>query len=145
MDPTKDWEAKLRKLGMPAELPSEIERAEKVGINMIPLESTDLETIELAKMLASEDLSNIFGGFPTSMDNLLALCDTLREEWLAEGVRPIDIKTTIHSSCVNGKDCVVMSSNGKKYHYNTKRISRYSRDKLLSFLKLRRVNYREMN
>jgi hypothetical protein len=52
------------------------------------------------------------------------------------------ISVMIHSSCVNGRDCItVIQNGGKRYHYNTKMIFHYSRQKVMDFLESRNISF----
>ena len=140
----KYWEDKLRKLGMPSEIPSEQQKAEKEGVELDSTEMVSPEAEALAKKLREEDPRNILGGFPNSTDEMVSLVETLNEEWLAQNISPKDIHLVVHASCVNGNDCVTLAYNGGNiYHYNTKNIRRYSREKILSKLKSRGLHFVE--
>lgn len=139
----REWEAKLTKLGMPSEPLSEQEKAAEEGVELETLDTdeTNTEARMLAKKLIEEDPRNVFGGFSVSIDNLLSLVKTLEGEWLAEGIPAKDIRLAVHASCINGHDCVAVTYNGGKvYHYNTKNIRRYSRQKLIEKFKSQRLS-----
>ncbi len=136
MDSINDWEAKLKALGVPSEIPLEHEKAKEAGVDLVPLDMTSQEAQALSKKLQQEDPRNIFGGFPNSLDTIISLIETLKEEWMEQSVLAKDIHITIHSSCINDYDCVTVSYNGSnKYHYNTKNIRGYSRQEMISKLK----------
>jgi hypothetical protein len=143
MDEARKWEAILEEEGLPENLISEEEKAAREGVEITSMEMANSEAQELAEKLRQEDERNKLGGYPNSIEDTVALVETLREEWLAQGVSPKDIHLVIHASCINGSDCVTLAYNGGNiYHYNTKNIRGYSRegmakkleDKDLSFI-----------
>jgi hypothetical protein len=140
----KYWEDKLKKMGMPSEIKPEHEKAALAGVEIVSTEMMSPEAEALAKKLLEEDPRNILGGFPNSTDEMVSLVETLNEEWLSQNVSPKDIHLVVHSSCVNGSDCVTLAYNGGNiYHYNTKNIRGYSRDKMLSRLKSHGLHFVE--
>ncbi len=144
-DDIKFWEKKLQGLGLGADLPTEAEKAGEHGVEIVSADSVNHEFQALTKRLQEEDPRNIFGGFPTSMDTLISLVDTLKAEWLEQGIPESEIHLALHASCINGHDCLnVIRNGGQRYHYNTKRIHHYSREHLLARLKARKIPFREM-
>lgn len=144
MDLTKHWERKLKDLGMPSELPTEHQRAAEAGVELVSSEMANPEAEALEKKLQEEDPRNVLGGFPNSINTMVSLVETLREEWLAQNIPVKDIRLALHASCINGHDCVVLSYNGeKKYHYNTKNIREYSRQKMISQLRVHNLLFVE--
>jgi hypothetical protein len=143
-DSPQEWEKRLAAMGMPSEIESEEEKANRAGIELVSSEMTDPEAETLAKKLKEEDPRNILGGFPNSADEMVSLVETLQEEWLAQNISPKDIHLVVHASCVNGNDCITLAYNGGNiYHYNTKNIRGYSRQKMLSKLKFRGLYFTE--
>ena len=139
------WEKKLKTLGLGADIKTEAEKAAKAGIEVISSDTLGDTYKTLSLVLQEEDPRNVFAGFPGSMDVLISLINTLKTEWLEQGVPPQDINIAVHSSCVNDKDCVVVSQNGgKKYHYNAGNITEYSRGKLIKELTRRQIPFREI-
>lgn len=144
MTEEEKWEKILSKAGMPNEIPSESEIARESGVEVVGIDDMGTQGKALEKKLQSEDPRNVFGGFPTSLDQAFSLITTLKEEWLKNGVNPESIHIVIHESCVNGHDCItVINNGGKRYHYNTKMIIGYKRDKLISFLKTKHLKFSE--
>jgi hypothetical protein len=144
MDSVNDWEARLKDMGMPSELPSEAERAIEAGVDLVPLDMTSQEAQALSQKLEQEDPRNIFAGFPNSLDSMISLVETLRAEWIEQNIPTKDIHITIHSSCVNDHDCITVSYNGSnKYHYNTKNIRGYSREEMTSRLTAHNLSFTE--
>ena len=136
MDSLAEWEKKLQDLGMPSEIPSEQEKAAKEGVELVSSEMADPSAEALAKKLQEEDPRNHLGGFPNSMEDLVSLVQTLRAEWKDKKISPTDMHLVIHSSCINGRDCVTLAYNGGDiYHYNTKNVRGYSRAKISQLLK----------
>lgn len=139
-----DWEAKLRDMGMPSEIASEEEVAREAGVELVTADMLDPEAQALANKLRQEDSRNIFGGFPNSTNNTVSLVESVRGEWLAQGINEKDIRLTIHASCVNRHDCVTLSQHGgKSYHYNTKQISHYSREDMMKKLLAHGLTFKE--
>jgi adenylate kinase family enzyme len=129
---------------MPSNLPTESEKAKEGGIELVGIDDLGTQKHELERKLKSEDKRNVFGGFPTSVEQAFSLVETLKEEWLAAGASPESIHIVVHESCVNGHDCItVVNNGGKKYHYNTKMIIGYRRNKLISFLKRKHIAFSE--
>ncbi|MEK7081166.1 MAG: hypothetical protein AAB902_02150 [Patescibacteria group bacterium] len=144
MNSVNEWEARLKKLGMPSEIQSEQEKAAEAGVELISTDMASSEAEALALKLKKEDPRNILGGFPNSTDSVVSLVETLREEWLAQDISPKDIHLVIHASCVNGHDCITLAYNGGKiYHYNTKNIHGYSREKMVSKLRTHNLSFVE--
>ena len=144
MSEEEEWKIKLEELGLGAELPSESEKAEDAGFSLVSLEEVDKESEDFTRKLMQEDPRNLFGGFPTSMEQVISLIETLKTEWIEQGVPPNLISVLIHSSCVNGKDCITLVQNGgNRYHYNTKKIINYSRGRVISFLKTHEISFSE--
>jgi hypothetical protein len=140
----KYWEDKLKKMGMPSEIEPEQEKAAKAGVEIVSTEMISPEAEALSKKLREEDPRNILGGFPNSTEEVVALVETLREEWLAQDIKPRDIHLVVHASCINDHDCVTLAYNGGNiYHYNTKNIRGYSRSKMLSKLELHGLHFVE--
>jgi hypothetical protein len=139
-----EWEAKLEEAGQPADIPFEHEKAAQAGVDVTPLDVANPEAISLAQKLREEDPLNVFGGFPNTLDDMISLVETLNEEWLSQGMSSREIHLVIHSSCINGHDCVTLShNNGNRYHYNTKDIRGYTRGKLVSRLSTHKLNFVE--
>ena len=144
MDLAKHWENKLKALGMPSEIPMEYQKAAEAGVELVSTDMANPEAEALEKKLQEEDPRNVLGGFPNSINTMVSLVETLREEWLAQNILAKDIRLAIHASCINGHDCVVLSYNGeKKYHYNTKNIREYSRQKMISQLRAHNLSFIE--
>jgi hypothetical protein len=144
MDSMKEWEAILAGEGMPSELPTETDRAAEAGVDLVSLDVASGEAQALALKLKEEDPRNLFGGFPSSLETLVSLIKDLRSEWVKAGVPENFIHLTIHASCINGKDCVTLSrTDGNRYHYNTKNILKYSREKTIQFLTSSGISFRE--
>lgn len=144
MNEIENWEAKLKDAGMPDELPTEAEVAKEAGVELVSMEIADPEAEALINKLKEEDPKNEFGGFPTSIDSMASTIQTLRNEWLAQGTPKEKIKIVIHASCINQQDCVVLKKNGDAtYHYNTKKILGYSRDKILAKLAPYNISFTE--
>ncbi len=140
----KYWENKLKEMGMPSEIELEQEKAAKAGVEVVSTEMVSPEAEALAQKLKEEDPRNLLGGFPNSPKEVVALVETLREEWLAQDIKPKDIHLVVHASCINGHDCVTLAYNGGNiYHYNTKNIRGYSRDKMLSKLESHGLHFVE--
>lgn len=139
MDLMDKWEKKLQNLGMPAEPLSEQEKAARADIELISTDMMDPDAEEIAKKLKEEDIRNVLGGFPNSMGIIISLIKSLKSE---AGTK--ENRLYIHSSCINDNDCVTIShSDGKIYHYNTKNIRDYSREKMISLLEDYKINYTE--
>ena len=61
--------------------------------------------------------------------------DVIAHELLEKNIPAENIRIIIHPSCINEHDCVTLTysgNNGNVYHYNTKNISGYSRQGLIS-------------
>jgi len=132
-----EWEEKLKKLGMPAEPLSEqaVATSQNERVELVPKEMASREAEELAQKLAEEDPRNILGGFPNTMDMMVSLVETMQKELLEKNIPAENIRIIIHPSCINEHDCVTLTysgNNGNVYHYNTKNISGYSRQGLIS-------------
>ncbi len=131
MESMNEWEGKLKDLGMPSELPSEEEVAAESGVELVSIDLANPEAEELAEKLRQEDERNKLGGYLNSTEDTVALIETLRKEWLEQGISPKDIHLVIHASCKNGSDCVTLAYNGGNiYHYNTKNIQGYTREEM---------------
>jgi hypothetical protein len=141
----KKWESILAKEGMPSEILSEEKVAAKAGVKMGSLDiMADPEAKDIAEKLRLEDARNIFGGFPNNIDTLISLVKDLKGEWLKQNIPSKDIHLAVHSSCINGYDCVALAHNGEEvYHYNVKNIIGYSRKKLTSKLQADQLSFIE--
>jgi hypothetical protein len=131
----EQWEHMLQDSGMPSEISSEEEIAFQAGVKLESLDmETDPDVQALTKRLTEEDSGdslNHFGGFPNSVEDMFALVETLRAEWLKQNIPSKDIRLIVHTSCINGHDCVALTHSGKDiYHYSTKNIYGYTREKL---------------
>jgi hypothetical protein len=139
-----EWEKKLEDLGMPSEISSEEQKAEEAGIELVPEEMANPEAVELARKLQEEDPRNLLGGFPNSVETMISLVETLREEWMAQNISEKDMHLVVHASCINGHDCITLAYNGGNiYHYNTKNIRGYSREKMIKKLEARNLHFVE--
>lgn len=135
-----DWEKELENLGMPAEPISESQKAAQADIELISTEMMDPEAEIIARKLKEEDPRNILGGFPNSIKNIISLIKTLQQE----NTSSRDIKLYIHASCINGHDCVTLAHpDGKVYHYNTKNVHNYSRERMIDQLEVSRIPFVE--
>ena len=143
-DLQKEWERKLAASGLPAEPPSEQEMAAQAGIELTSIDMASPEAQAIEKKLQEEDPTNIFGGFVNNISEILSVIKDLRQDWLKQGTLPEEIRITIHASCENGSDCVVVSHiGGNKYHYNTAHIRKYSRKLLLARLSAENISFAE--
>jgi hypothetical protein len=144
MNEAQKWEAILEKEGLSENLISEEEKAANEGVEIVSMEMANPEAQELERKLREEDPRNLLGGFPTSIEGTVSLVETLREEWLAQGISPKDIHLVIHASCINGSDCVTLAYNGGNiYHYNTKNIRGYSREEMAKKLDDKNLSFVE--
>lgn len=144
MNEARKWEAILEKEGLSENLISEEEKAAKEGVEIVSIDMANPEAQALALKLRQEDERNKLGGFPNSTEDTVSLIETLREEWLAQGISPKDIHLVIHASCINGSDCVTLAYNGGNiYHYNTKNIRGYSREDIAKKLNDKNLSWVE--
>mgnify|MGYP001567770677 CR=1 FL=1 len=137
----ENWEEILTDMGMPSEIRPEVEIAKEAGVELVSVGMETSEAKAIARRLTQEDPSNLFGGFANSIEGLVSLVETLRDEWVSAGLLPDEISIVIHSSCINGSDCVMVAKNGgNKYHYNTKHIPKYVRKAIITRLHSRGLN-----
>src|SRR3989338_2953553 len=129
------WENILEKKRMPAELSFESTKAKRAGIDLVSLDLVDSEAEAFAEKLRQEGPNNVPMGFPESMGEVISEIESLKEALIAQHIPEQEIHLTIHTSCVNDQDCIILfHNNGNKYHFNTKDIKGYTREKMVESL-----------
>jgi len=140
----KKWEKILQNAGMPSEIIPEQIKAAQAGVLLDAPEMSSPEAVALKKRLQEEDPRNVLGGFPSDINTMVTLVQDLREEWLAQDVKPKDIHIVVHESCINDSDCLTLAYNGGNiYHFNTKHTDGYSRQKLFKQLEAHNLSFVE--
>ena len=136
----------MREQGRPSELPTEKEVAAEAKVDLEYIDEGigyDSETKLIIEKLREQGPHEIFGGFPTDPKNLVSIIDTLKKEWVKEGIPEENIKIVIHKSCANGSDCVTILNGVNAYHYNTGHIVRYDREQIKSILLINEISFIE--